>query len=157
MKGAAFIVPKLLGVDYGVKRIGTAITDTDTRIALPLKVVEGRNDVTRDARSIADLGEAEGVSAFVVGLPLNMNDYVETDSPQTALTRRFAGELGRLSKKPVHLQDERLTTAAAQDVLDAAAVPLRSKRRKGLTDRIAAQKILQAYLDQLPDSPGSPK
>lgn len=133
---------RILGIDYGVRRIGTAIADAETRIATPLVLVAGRNDVTRDARNVADLGQEQGAETFVVGLPLNMDG---SDSEQTALTRRFAAELERLSKKPVHLQDERLSSAAAEDVLDDAGVPAR--KRKGLTDLIAAQKILQAYLD----------
>ena len=137
-------MPKIMGIDYGIKRIGIAIAETEIRIANPLSVVAGRNEVTRDARTITDLGEKDGAGAFVVGLPLSMDG---TDSEQTALTRRFAAELERLSKKPVHLQDERLTSAAAGDVLDAAGIPPR--KRKHLTDRIAAQKTLQAYLDRL--------
>jgi len=133
----------ILGIDYGRRRIGIAIADLETRIATPLTTLAGRHDVTRDARSVADLGAEKNVGAFVVGLPLNMDD---SDSPQTALARRFAAELGRLSKLPVHFQDERLTTVAAQEVMDAAGV--RPKQRKGLTDRIAAGKILQAYLDR---------
>ena len=138
---------RILGIDYGTKRIGVAVGDTETRIALPLRMLPGRGDTTRDAVSAAALGEEEGAAAFVVGLPLNMGDNVPTDSPQTALTRRFAAELQRLSGKPVHLQDERLTSQAATEVLDAAGLAARSRRRKQLTDIIAAQKILQAYLD----------
>jgi putative Holliday junction resolvase len=134
-----------MGIDYGGKRIGIAVADGETRIALPLTVVAGRNEVTRDARNVADLGQREGVEAFVVGLPLNMSDEPPSDSAQTALARRFADELKRLSGKPVYLQDERLTSCAAEEVLEEAKVPVR--RRKGRTDKIAAQKILQAYLD----------
>jgi putative holliday junction resolvase len=137
---------KILGIDYGGKRIGVAIADLQTRIAMPLEVVAGRNEVTRDARSIADLGQRETAECFVVGLPLNMSDEGITDSSQTALTRRFAAELERLSGKPVHLQDERLTSYVAEGVLEEAGVS--RKKRKNLTDMIAAQKILQAYLDQ---------
>ncbi|HVP10619.1 MAG TPA: Holliday junction resolvase RuvX [Phycisphaerae bacterium] len=137
---------KILGIDYGGKRIGVAVADTQTRIAMPLTVVAGRNDVTRDARNVADLGERECAEGFVVGLPLNMSDEGASDSEQTTLTRRFAAELERLSNKPVHLQDERLTSHAAQEVLQEAAVS--PKKRKGLTDMIAAQKILQAWLDR---------
>ncbi|MFH1418295.1 MAG: Holliday junction resolvase RuvX [Planctomycetota bacterium] len=137
-------MPNILGIDYGVKRIGTAIADTEVRIATPLAVIQGRNDVTRDARSVADFGDDHDVEAFVVGLPLNMRD--SGDSPQTTLTRGFADELRRLSRKPVHLQDERLSSFAAGEALDAAGV--RQGKRKGLTDMIAAQKILQAWLDQ---------
>ena len=137
---------KILGIDYGGKRIGIAVADAQTRIATPHSVVAGRNDVTRDARNVADLGQAEDADCFVVGLPLNMSDEGRTDSPQTSLTRRFAAELERLSSKPVHLQDERLTSYAAEEVLEEAGIP--QKRRKHLTDMVAAQKILQAYLDR---------
>ncbi len=137
-------MPNILGIDYGVKRIGTATADTEVRIATPLEVIQGQNDVTRDARCVADYGEDHNVEAFIVGLPLNMRD--SGDSPQTTLTRKFAAELERLSKKPVHLQDERLSSFAAGEALDTAGV--RQNKRKGLTDRIAAQKILQAWLDQ---------
>ncbi|MBX3394238.1 MAG: Holliday junction resolvase RuvX [Phycisphaerae bacterium] len=133
---------KILGIDYGRKRIGIAIADPQVRLAIPLRVVEGRNDVTRDARNVADIAMSEEASELVVGLPLNMDG---SESEQTALTRRFAHELARLSKRPVHLQDERLSSVAADEVLGAANVDRR--RRRGLIDRIAAQKILQAYLD----------
>ncbi len=137
---------KLLGIDYGVRRIGVAVADAQVRIATPLTVLAGRNDVTRDARAVADLGEQEGVEAFVVGLPLNMSERAGSDSEQTEVTRRFAAELERLSGKAVHLQDERLTSYAADAALDEAGVKPRDRR--GLRDKIAAQKVLQSYLDQ---------
>lgn len=133
---------RILGIDYGTRRIGIAIADRETRIATPLTTLDGRNDVTRDARAVADVATKENAAEFVVGLPLNMDD---TDSEQTALTRRFAAELERLSQRPVRLFDERLSSYAADAVMDDAGI--RHKGRKGLTDRIAAQKILQAYLD----------
>lgn len=139
-------MPKMMGIDYGSRRIGVAVADAETRIATPLTVVGGRNDPTRDARSVADLGEKEGADGFVVGLPLNMSEEGGSDSEQTIVTRRFAAELGRLSGKAVHLQDERLTSFAAEAVLDEAGVS--AKKRRGRRDVIAAQKILQAYLDQ---------
>ncbi len=135
-------MPRILGIDYGVKRIGVATADTRARIATPMTTVDGRNDVTRDARNVADLSPDEPIEAFVVGLPLNMDG---TEGPQAELTRRFVAELERLSGLPVHLHDERLSSCAAEDVLNEAA--LRGRRRKGVIDRIAAQKILQAYLD----------
>jgi len=133
---------RILGIDYGTRRIGIAVADRETKIAAPLATLNGRNDVTRDARAVADLAANENAGEFVVGLPLSMDG---TESDQTALTRRFAAELARLSGKPVRLFDERLSSFAADDVLDQAEIPQRS--RKGLTDRIAAQKILQACLD----------
>lgn len=133
---------RILGIDYGIRRIGIAVGDRETKIAAPLATLNGRNDVTRDARAVADLAASENAAEFVVGLPLSMDG---TESDQTALTRRFAAELARLSDKPVRLFDERLSSFAAEDVLDQAEIPQRG--RKGLTDRIAAQKILQACLD----------
>ncbi|MCZ6815487.1 MAG: Holliday junction resolvase RuvX [Planctomycetota bacterium] len=130
----------IVGIDYGRKRIGLAIADTESRIATPLTTIAGRNDVTRDARIVSDASQA--VEVYVVGLPMNMDG---TDSEQTRLTRRFASELGRLSGRPVHFQDERLSTYAASELLSEAG--LSRRRRKELTDRIAAQQILQAWLD----------
>ncbi|MBK8267646.1 MAG: Holliday junction resolvase RuvX [Planctomycetes bacterium] len=136
-------MPRILGIDYGRKRIGVAVADDAVRIATPLKMIPGRNDPTRDARNLADLAHAEQAEAFVVGLPISMDG---TDSEQTEFTRKFAAELQRLSQKPVHLHDERLSSFAADEVLDQADVT--KARRKELLDQIAAQKILQSFLDQ---------
>lgn len=136
-------MPRILGIDYGRKRIGVAVADDAVRIATPLKMIPGRNDPTRDARALADLAETEQANSFVVGLPISMDG---TDSEQTEFTRKFAAELHRLSQKPVHLHDERLSSFAADEVLDQADVT--KARRKELLDQIAAQKILQSFLDQ---------
>lgn len=134
---------KVLGIDYGSRRIGVAIADCGTRIATPLTTLDGKNDPVRNARMIADFGKEQRASSFVVGLPLNMSG---TDSDQTRLTRLFAESLARLSGSPVHLHDERLTSEASNEVLSQAEIPPR--HRKGLTDRIAAQIILQSWLDK---------
>lgn len=134
---------KYLGIDYGIKRIGLAQGDDETRIAFPLDTIAGRNDVTRDARNVADRGAAEAVDAFVVGLPINMDG---TEGEQAALTRQFAAELARLSGRAVQFQDERLSSAAAHEAMDAAGVG--GRKRKGLTDALAAREILQAYFDR---------
>jgi putative Holliday junction resolvase len=134
---------RILGIDYGTRRIGIAIADTETRIPVPHNVVMGRNDPTRDAVTIIELAKREQAIFFVVGLPLNMT---AGESDQTALTRRFAEELKRLSKLPVHLVDERLTSFAAQELLDEAGV--KRKKQKRNIDAIAAQRILQSFLDQ---------
>ncbi len=144
---------KLFGIDYGRRRIGVAVGSTTMRIASPWKSLDGRNDPTRDARIVSDAASVEDVEGFVVGLPLNMDGSA---GPQSELSRRFADELHRLSGKPVHLHDERLSTAAADEALDEAGI--HQRRRKGLRDAIAAQQILQTWLDrQAPDgSAGEP-
>jgi putative Holliday junction resolvase len=139
----------ILGIDYGKKRIGLAIADKVARIAHPLDTLPARNDPVRDARTIADFASARQVTAFVVGLPLQMHE--EQPGPQSDPALRFAAELRRLSGLPVHYQDERLTTVAAETVLQEADVP--RKKRKELVDRVAAQKILEAWLSRNPADP----
>lgn len=132
----------ILGIDYGGRRIGVATGDTSTRIALPLTTLAGRDEPTRDARIVADFAAQAGADAFVVGLPLNMDGSA---GPQAHAARRFASELERLSARPAYLHDERLSSVAANEALDAADVQPRD--RKSLIDRIAAQKILQSWFD----------
>ena len=141
-------MPRILGIDYGTKRIGIAIGDAETRIATPLKTLPGRGDTVNDASAVAELAAQEEAAAIVVGLPISMND---TESPQTKLTRKFAADLARLSAKPVHLQDERLSSFAADESMHQAGLDPRKRKHRGVSDRVAAQKILQAYLDALPN------
>lgn len=141
---------RILGIDYGTKRIGVAIGDTETRIAMPLRVVQGSGTVSDDAAAVIKVADEEETDQIVVGLPISMN---ETESEQTQLTRLFAEALAEFSPKLVHLQDERLSSFAAGNVLQDAGLTSRKGRKTGLTDRIAAQKILQAYLDALPKEP----
>lgn len=140
-------MPRIIGIDYGTKRIGVAIGDTETRIAAPLKTLPGRGDTANDAASVAELAAEEEAVAVVVGLPISMND---TESPQTKLTRKFAADLLRLSQKPVHLQDERLSSFAADETMQQAGIDPRKRKHRGVSDRLAAQGILQDYLDTLP-------
>jgi len=142
---------RILGIDYGVRRIGAAVADSELRIAMPWATIDGRGEPAADAQAVLDFVRAESIDEFVVGLPLNMSAAAGTDSAQTALTRRFAAELARLGGRPVHLHDERLSSFAADEALDAAGVG--GRRRRGLRDRIAAQRILQGWLDQLPRCP----
>lgn len=140
-------MPRILGIDYGTKRIGVAIGDAETRIATPLKTLPGRGDTANDAAAVAELAAQEEAAAIVVGLPISMND---TESAQTKLTRKFAADLVRLAAKPVHLQDERLSSFAADESMQQAGLDPRKRKNRGVSDRVAAQKILQAYLDALP-------
>src|SRR5436190_9481501 len=110
---------RILGIDYGTRRIGVATADAQTRIATPLTAISSRNDPTRDAVSIIELAKREQADSIVVGLPLNMDG---TDSDQTRLTRRFAEELQRLSGLSIQLHDERLSSFAAQELLESAGI-----------------------------------
>jgi putative Holliday junction resolvase len=133
---------RYLGIDYGAKRIGLAVGDDAVRLASPVETIE--HVTSRDDQIAAILRVAAdfAVDAFVVGLPLNMDD---TEGPQAKLTRAFGDDLTRASDKPVHYFDERLSSHAASDKL--APAELTRKRRKSRLDAVAAQVMLQEFLD----------
>lgn len=131
-----------VGIDYGRRRIGTAMADPGARIASPAVTLRGASDVPRDVQTVAQWAAAHDPDGFVVGLPLNMDG---SDSDQTRLTRAFASQLRTHSGLPVELWDERLSSFQADQILEAGNV--RRSRRKELRDALAAQVILQAFLD----------
>jgi putative Holliday junction resolvase len=138
---------RILGIDYGTRRIGVAIGDDETRIAAPLSTLSGCGQTARDAAAVVKIAKEEEAHEIVVGLPISMDGR---ESDQTRLTRKFVADLEHASRMPVHLQDERLSSFAADEALDEAGIAPRKRQAGGMTDRIAAQKILQAYLDALP-------
>jgi len=129
-------------VDYGAKRIGLAVSDPDATIASPLATVTAGSNLDACVRAVLDRACGFDIVAFVVGLPLNMNG---TEGKQAEVTRRFGDRLAAVTGKPVHYWDERLTSVAAGDRLRSAE--LTRKKRKARLDRVAAQIILQEFLD----------
>ena len=132
---------KILGVDYGEQRTGVAISDESRTIAFPRETLHCPR-VEQAAAAVARLAEAEQVAAIVVGYPLNMNG---TQGARTARTDEFMAELAKRTKIPLKKWDERLSTKIAEAVLIEAGTS-RGKRR-GVVDKLAAQVILQGYLD----------
>jgi putative Holliday junction resolvase len=130
---------KLLGIDYGQKRIGLAIAQSG--MAFPLKTLA---KTTRD-KLFADLLaviEAEGAEAVVLGLPLDM------EGKETLTTRQvlnFRDSLARRTDLPIHLVNEALTTFDARERLHQAGVPAR--RHAEMLDQMAAVCILEIYLE----------
>lgn len=140
-----------IGIDYGTRRIGLAISDPGHRIASPTTTLPAAGHPGRDADRVLRWAADQEPGGFVVGLPLNMADG--SDSAQTRLTRAFADALGQRGPLPVELWDERLSSFQADQYLDAAGV--RPAKRRQLRDALAAQIILQAFLDarRPPDPP----
>jgi putative Holliday junction resolvase len=132
---------RLLGVDYGSVRIGLAVSDPDRILASPLATYT-RRDPERDAAYFRELVSAEDVGGLVVGLPVHL-DGREGVKAQEA--RAFGKWLGEVTGRPVVFYDERFTTVQAESALWDAG--LTHKRRKERRDRVAAQMLLQAYLD----------
>ena len=131
---------RYLAIDYGDKRTGLAICDPTETIASPLAIIEGQKDLLK---KIAEIARSENVEAIVLGLPLNMDD---SQGFQAKLVLQFAEQLKKLIDIPIHLQDERLSSFAAEEKL-APAEFTRKKKKKRL-DAIAAAEILEAFLEQ---------
>jgi putative Holliday junction resolvase len=134
-------VSTVLAFDFGEKRIGAAVGDTVIGIAHPLTTIHAADKQRRYA-VIGELVQEWQPSRLVVGLPAHL-DGVEHELSR--LARKFARELVARFGLPVELIDERLTSAAAESSLAEAGVALH--KRKPLIDQVAAQHILQVYLD----------
>jgi putative holliday junction resolvase len=132
---------RLLGVDYGQVRVGLAVSDPDRRMAFPLEVRQ-RQGKEKDAAYFRSLAEREEVGGLVVGLPVHL-DGREGDKAREA--RAFGAWLAEVVGLPVAFYDERFTTVMAESALWDAG--LTHRRRKERRDKVAAQMLLQAYLD----------
>lgn len=130
-----------MGLDYGDRRIGVAVSDAFRWTAQGTGVVERRRDGSELDR-IAELVNEHEVSEIVVGLPKNMNGTI---GPRGEICIEFAQQLQQTLNLPVHLWDERLTTVSAERTLIEADVS--RKKRKLVIDKMAATLILQNYLD----------
>jgi len=133
-----------LGVDYGTKRIGLAIGDSTTRLATPLPVLPATGSPAGDAEVIVKSLAEYDVSAIVVGLPLNMDD---TEGPQARITRTVGQHIERLCSLPLTFFDERLSSKAADETLVTTGLSARKRKRR--RDSVAAQIMLQSFLDSL--------
>ena len=126
----------LVGIDYGQKRIGVAVSDLGRMVATPLSIISSLDELDRV------LGDRK-IGGFVVGLPVQMNGQ---EGPQAQLTRAWAKKLEKKYQLPVFFWDERLTSAAADRFLIGQMDASRNKQKR-LRDQIAASLILQSFLD----------
>ena len=137
---------RYLGIDYGTRRTGVALGDTESRLALPFEAYEALTDKEL-ARAIGDLARREGIDQIVVGLPLNSDGTV---SGQSKITESFIAlleqELGDRSVGgvTVHRASEYLSTHEAEGKLAGHYTRLQKRAR---VDAIAAARILQDWMD----------
>jgi len=132
----------VLGLDYGTRRIGLAVGDSGVGIAHPLERVEVRSDAQRWERLQRAASEWKP-GLWVVGLPVREDGGEHELAPAV---RAFAGELQRRFGIPVHLIDERFTSAEAAQRLRESGVHGRAQKRH--LDELAATGILQSYFDR---------
>jgi putative Holliday junction resolvase len=132
---------RVLGLDVGDKRIGIAISDTLGLTAQRLSVLQ-RSALKADVQAIQALVQEHQASAVVLGLPLTL---AGVEGPQAKKVQHFAEALQRALAVPVQLLDERLTTVQGERALLATGAS--RKKRKSVIDQVAAQLILQQYLD----------
>ncbi len=149
------LVGRWMAIDYGSRRIGIAISDPGEAIASPAATLSGSGSASGDARQIVAWGRQNEVAAVVLGLPLNMDGTAGT---QAQLTQNVAAELKKAAPDwTVELWDERLSSFQADAHLAAAGA--RRSRRRNLRDALAAQVILQSFLDSRSagSGPGAPR
>jgi putative Holliday junction resolvase len=132
---------RLLGIDFGSVRIGLAVTDPERKIAFPLATYQ-RRDRDKDAAYFRDIVDQEEVGALVVGLPVHLSGQ---EGQKAVEARAFGQWLGAATGLPVVFWDERFTSVEAEGFLLQAG--LTNKRRKARRDRVAAQILLQSFLD----------
>jgi putative Holliday junction resolvase len=134
---------KFLGIDYGMKRTGIAITDDYKIIASPLTTVD-----TKDILNfLAELCKKEVIEAIVLGEPKYLNG---TESEMTQNVHAFKLKLEKLLPTiPIHLEDEFYTSKIAADTMVRAGYKKKDRRDKRNLDKISAALILQSFMERL--------
>ncbi|MEY2479494.1 MAG: putative pre6S rRNA nuclease [Verrucomicrobiota bacterium] len=134
---------RLLGIDFGRARIGVAISDELQFLAHPLETIPAVS-LDKAAARISSIVQEKDVDLVVVGLPRHMNGSLGASAEEA---QAFAEKLRPLLSCKVITWDERLSTVAAHRALQSAGK--KSKQTKNYVDQVAAQMILQGYLDSL--------
>lgn len=132
---------RIMGLDYGEKTIGVAVSDELGWTAQGIEVIR-RTNMSSDIEALRNIMLTYHIHEIVIGLPKHMNGTIGERGEQCIA---FAEQLKTHFKLPVHLWDERLTTVAAERTLLEA--DMSRKKRKQVVDKIAAVFILQGYMD----------
>ena len=134
---------RYLGLDLGSRTLGMAISDPLGMFASSYKIVRHNEEYERLINDVQETVQEKKIEAIVLGLPKNMNNTI---GPKGELSFQFKKMLEERLNIPVHLEDERLTTKQAENILihnDTSR-----KKRKKVIDSMAATIILQSYLDK---------
>lgn len=134
---------KYLGIDYGTKRIGIAVSDADGSLAFPLTTVKAGEGALGEVIELINRNEVE---ALVIG---ESRDASGNKNPVMVAIERFAKDLGDLSQLPVHFESEFMTSAMAARQFAPEAKSRKANPDQAKLDASAAALILQSYLDRL--------
>tara|TARA_Y100001970_G_scaffold275099_1_gene375873 strand:- start:1073 stop:1477 length:405 start_codon:yes stop_codon:yes gene_type:complete len=129
---------RILGVDYGDRRIGLALSDLEKIIASPFKTILNKDSLN----SLATIIDEQDVESIVIGLPIGLKGQ---DTIQTLKVREYAKKLESFNC-PIYLEDERLTSVAAQKSLIEQNI--KTGHNKSMIDKRAASILLQQFLDK---------
>jgi putative holliday junction resolvase len=132
---------RLLGLDFGTRRVGVAVSDDEQRIASPLEIYT-RSRPEADAVHLQNIAREYRIVGLIVGLPLHMGGE---EGQKAREARRFGAWAVSATTLPLAFWDERLTSATAEEYLLSAN--LSRKKRKTRIDKVAAQIMLQSYLE----------
>lgn len=134
-------MPRLIAIDYGLRRVGLAITDPLQLIATSLETVPAKDVLSY----LSDYCNNEEVAAFVVGIPRNL-DGQPTDS--TKAVEKFVQRLkSKFPSYPIHLHDERYTSKMALNAMITGGSKKKDRRKKENIDKVSAVIILQSYME----------
>lgn len=137
---------RIMGLDVGSKTVGVAISDPLGFTAQGVEIIQIDEEAGEFGfERLGELVKQYNVDKFVVGLPKNMNN---TEGPRVKASKAYGDQIKELFNIPVDYQDERLTTVQAERMLVEQADVSRGKRKK-VIDKLAAQLILQNYLDRM--------
>ena len=134
---------RLLGLDYGTKRVGIAVSTYEQNIASPLENYT-RHSEEQDGLHYSELVKEYSIVGVVVGLPVHLSGE---ESQKSREAREFGGWVANVTGLPVCFWDERFTSAMAEEHLLSA--DLTKKKRKNRLDKLASQIMLQSFLDAI--------
>ena len=134
---------RYLGLDLGSRTLGISISDKTGLTATSYKTINHNEEYNRLVSDVVNIVKDESIEAIVLGFPKNMNNTI---GPKGELSKSFKEKLESKLSIPIYLEDERLSTKSATDVLISGNVS--RKNRKKVVDSVAATIILQSYLDK---------
>ncbi len=135
----------MLGIDYGERRVGLALSDPTGTLATPLPTLKRRAGKRPPLKALEEIAQEHAVQAVVLGLPLALDG---SDTEWTREVRSLGEALSERLHVPVHFVDERMTSVMAERSVRGAGLPKGQRERKERVDAAAAAIILQLWLDR---------